>query len=79
MSMILRSLITFKNLATVFELPSLWSAVTCWSVYGESWFSALICTVFPRVDTFSTCKVWNKTWRVSLHFRVTIFVIRWVL
>ncbi|PSN40622.1 hypothetical protein C0J52_09219 [Blattella germanica] len=51
MSMCLRSQLTIRNFATGLELAWLWSAVTCWSVYGESWITALISVVSPRVDT----------------------------
>ncbi|PSN43406.1 hypothetical protein C0J52_26689 [Blattella germanica] len=77
MSMCLHSLLTFRNFTTGLELPCLWLAVTCWSVYGESWITALISVVSPSVHILSTCKVCNKTWRV-LHFRAKIFDIRWV-
>ncbi|PSN31761.1 hypothetical protein C0J52_14582 [Blattella germanica] len=45
-----------QNFNTKLELPWLISAVTCWSVYGESWVTALIYTVSPSVDTLSTYK-----------------------
>ncbi|PSN57225.1 hypothetical protein C0J52_05020 [Blattella germanica] len=77
--MVLRSLLTFRNFATGLELPWLWSAVTCWSVYGESWIMALTSVVSPSEDTLSTCKLCNKAWRVPLHFREKYFVIRWVV
>ncbi|PSN34759.1 hypothetical protein C0J52_26616 [Blattella germanica] len=50
-----------KNFTTGLVLPWLWSAVTCWTMYWESWISALMRVIFPRVDTLSTCKVRNKS------------------
>ncbi|PSN46738.1 hypothetical protein C0J52_00868 [Blattella germanica] len=77
--MCLRSLLTFRNFSTGLERPWLRSAVTCWSVYGETWVTALMSAVSPSVDTLNTCMVCNKTWRVPLHFCAKIVVIRWVV
>ncbi|PSN56865.1 hypothetical protein C0J52_00664 [Blattella germanica] len=68
-----------KNFATGLDLSWLWSAEICWSVYGESWNTALISAVFPSVNTLSTCKICNKTWRVPLHLCAIIVIIRWVV
>ncbi|PSN49015.1 hypothetical protein C0J52_06321 [Blattella germanica] len=59
MLMYLHSLLTFRNFATRLELLWLWSAVACWSLYGESWITALISAISPRVDTLNTFKVCN--------------------